>query len=402
MRRTAGLAIAVVALLAFATSAAAAMSGGHNPPTSKLESAFKVALLERVESEDGCYPPPPQLAAAIRRQARLEVDIAADFDSIRDSNIIHVIRRKARCGRVRLAIRAAAGLYVLNSARGPVHIKGRSGEPDRKARAAGRGPLRALTLTEDASVLMSADEKRRITIRCPRGRFPLGGGMIGNPPPAPDGEGVYPHSYERLGAQRGFHVTAVLVDPSPESTAPHEVTIQVVCGLGIVPTHSPRKTVFTRPGETKTAVARCPPRSYLFSGGFQRTNFTTPSTTAGGNFVTESRAIGARAWRVTGHAIGWEGGELTAIAHCARTRRPPLSEVTGWSPLPAGEAATATTPPCPRGRRLTAGGFSLNESVNAFIAAGWINRDRTWSATGFGYLGPSPGGITAYGYCLLA
>jgi hypothetical protein len=400
MRRTAVLAVAIVALFAFSTIAAA--RGGHNPPTKKLERAFKVALLERVQSEDGCYPPPAALAAEIRHEARLEVDLAADFDSIDEANIVHVIRRRARCGRVRMALRAEAGLYVLNSARGPVYVKGRSGELSREERAAGRGPVRALTLTTDIATLTRADEKKRITIRCPRGRFPLGGGMVAAPPPAPDGEGVYPHSYERLGAQRGFHVTAVLVDPSPAITAPREVTIQVVCGLGLVPTDSPRRTVFTMPGETKSVVARCPPRSHLFSGGFQRTNFTTPSTTAGGNFVTESRAIGPRSWRVTGHAIGSDGGELTAIAHCAKTRRPPLVEVGGTSPLPGGEAAAATTPPCPQGRRLVAGGFSLNGSVNAFFAGGSINRDGTWSATGFGYLGPSPGGLTAYGYCLRA
>ena len=46
---------------------------------------------------------------------------------------------------------------------------------------------------------------------CPGGKTvtPLGGGMSTSPEPGPDGEGVYPHSYERLGAQRGFHVTPV-------------------------------------------------------------------------------------------------------------------------------------------------------------------------------------------------
>jgi hypothetical protein len=48
---------------------------------------------------------------------------------------------------------------------------------------------------------------------------------------------------------------------------------------------------------------------------------------------------------------------------------------------------------------LTAGGFSFNGSRDAFFAAGWIHSDDTWSATGFGYLGPAPA-LTAYGYCL--
>lgn len=393
------LILTIAGLLVF-PAGATAIRAGHNVPTKKLEAAFKVALLERVESQDGCYPPPVPLAAEIRRAARLEVDVAADFNSIRRSNVVYVIRRNARCNRVRLALRAQAGLYVLNSAVGPVYVKGRRSEREQKALAAGRGPLRALTLTSSSSWLTQPDEVERLIVRCPGRGFPLGGGMIGSPPPGPDGEGVYPHSYERLGVQRGFHVTPVLIDPSPGDTAPRQVTIQVLCGRGLVPTDSPRETTFVRPGETKAAIARCPGRTYLFSGGFQRTNFETPFQADGGNFVTESRAVGPKAWRVTGHAVGSVGGELTAIAHCVRTKRPLLSEVAGWTPLPAGQAATATTPPCPQGRRLTTGGFSFNGSQDAFFAGSSFNVDGTWSATGFGYLGSAPGGLTAYGYCL--
>jgi hypothetical protein len=44
--------------------------------------------------------------------------------------------------------------------------------------------------------------------------------MRTDPPPGPDGEGVYPHSYERLGVLHGWHVTAALIDPSPSRTTP--------------------------------------------------------------------------------------------------------------------------------------------------------------------------------------
>jgi hypothetical protein len=261
--------------------------------------------------------------------------------------------------------------------------------------AGDRGPLRALTLATKTFQMTRPDEIRRLVIRCPGKTFPLGGGMKATPPPGPDGEGVYPRAYERLGAQRGWHVSPVLIDPSPGSTTPRQVTLQVVCGRGLVPTSSPRKTVFVSPGQTKTAVARCRGRSYLFSGGFQRTTLST----SGGDYITESRAIGPKAWRVTGHAFGKFGGELTAIAYCGKRKRPLLTEVSASVPLPAGAFATATTPPCPPGRRLTAGGFSANGSQDIFFADGAVNPDGTWSASGFGYFGPAPG-LTAYGYCL--
>ena len=52
-------------------------------------------------------------------------------------------------------------------------------------------------------------------------------------------------------------------------------------------------------------------------GGFNRTNFDG----TGGNYITESRADGPRAWRVTGSAFGGSGGgELTAIAYCVKRK----------------------------------------------------------------------------------
>jgi hypothetical protein len=152
-----------------------------------------------------------------------------------------------------------------------------------------------------------------------------------------------------------------------------------------------------RSGQTKTAVARCPGGRQLFSGGFQRNNWIS----TGGSYVTESRAIGTKAWSVTGHAFALWGGELTAIAYCAKDKSLPLTEVSASTPITFGASATATTPTCPAGRTLTAGGFSANGSQNAFFGDGSLDRNGTWSATGYGYFGPVPS-FTAYGYCLKA
>ncbi|MGH2984349.1 MAG: hypothetical protein ACRDK5_08855 [Solirubrobacterales bacterium] len=76
-----------------------------------------------------------------------------------------------------------------------------------------------------------------------------------------------------------------------------------------------------------------------------------------------------------------------------------FTEVSASTTVDGGLSATATTPPCPPGLELTAGGFSFNGSQQAFFADGSINFDGTWSATGFGYFGQAPT-LTAYGYCL--
>jgi len=57
--------VILIALLAGTGSAQARGGAGHNPATKKLEDAFKIALYVRSVSDDGCYPPAPQLAKLI-------------------------------------------------------------------------------------------------------------------------------------------------------------------------------------------------------------------------------------------------------------------------------------------------------------------------------------------------
>jgi hypothetical protein len=392
----------VAGLLVCATNAAAAGptahqgagGAGHNVQTERLEAAFKIALFERAGSADGCYTSPSRLAAAIRNGTGLEIALAGGFKAVKRQNVVHLVKSAINCNRVVLALLSGRKLFVLDSARGPVYVRGQN-----KRRAGAEpgqaGPLRALSMVSKSASMTTPDEVQRVTVLCPPKTYPMGGGMSASPAPGPDGEGIYPHSYERLGVQRGWHVNPVMIDPSPGSTTQRRVTVQVICAKGLVPTSAPHKTAFLKPGQTKTLTARCPKGSYLFSGGFQRTDVRTP----GGDYVTESRAVGTRAWRVSGRAFGLFGGELTAIAHCVTSKRPLITEVSASNPLPAGQFAQATTPACPKGRRLTAGGFSANGSHEIFFADGIFNANGTWTASGFGYFGPAPK-LTAFGYCL--
>jgi hypothetical protein len=264
---------------------------------------------------------------------------------------------------------------------------------------AGAAPVavaaKSVTMQTKTFRLSRPDEKQRLGVGCPGRTWPLGGGMTSNPPPGRDGEGAYPHSYERLGVQQGWHTTAVLFDPTPASTQARDVTLQVACGRRRGHVTPPHKTVYVHPGQTRTAIASCPGRRHLFSGGFQRTDFIT----TGGNFITSSHAISGKSWAVTGHAFGQFGGELTAIAYCLRAKHELLSEVSASTTVASSNLATATTPTCPPGRRLTAGGFSTFPSGAALFTNGMINPDGSWSASAYGYFGPAAN-LTAYGYCL--
>lgn len=390
-------AVAILALALAVSPAALGRGGaGHNDPTKKLEDAFKIALYVRSVSTDGCYPPARPLATKIAETKRgLKVRVANGLGGVRRRNIVFILRHGSNCNKVMMALRASSGLYVLNSAQGTIRVQGRRGP---RVVPGIPGPPRSLRLVSKTFKMSAPDQLTRLEVFCPGGRYPIGGGMTVNQPPGLDGEGIYPHSFERLGAQRGFHISEVLYDSNWASTTPRNITIQAVCAHGQIPQNpTPHKTVFILPGQTKSAIARCPNGQQLITGGFQRTNFASD----GGNYVTESRAVGSRAWKVSGSAfIGsgtTGGGELTAIAYCSGSKKRILTEVSSaQAPVAQGANGSATTPKCPGNLRLTTTGFAL-DSGNAFYAGNSINNDDTTTANAFGYFGPA--GITAYGYC---
>jgi hypothetical protein len=397
--RRAALPLSLTAVIAAALVLSATAFGtraGFNLPTKRLEGAYKFALQDRRFDRKGCYAPPAKLAKILTKATGHKVGVARNTNSLIVLNRVYVLKQGTNCNRLRMALRAVGGIYVLDSTRGTVRIQGHKGAPTPGLART----LRNLTLAARSYNLNKPDTAPRLEVLCPLGTSPVGGGMIQNPDVGPDGEGVYPHSYERLGAQLGFHISAVVLDPGGGHTTMREVRVQALCGRGVIPaTPTPHKTVWIRSGQTKTVTAHCPKGQFLVSGGFQRTNFRGD----GGNYITESRADGPRAWTVTGSAYSAYGppgqGELTAIAYCARMKTPLLSEVVS-SPVPVGDhgSATATTPECPAGERLITGGFSTNGSSDGFFYDGRFNQNGTWSASEYGFFGPIAG-LTAYGYC---
>jgi hypothetical protein len=393
----------VTAVLACAQPACGALlQGGYDEATDKLEEGFKIVASERIASDDECYPGPDEIAALLRRKMGIEVVVAPSLGAVQGFDLVNVISEGTECNRLVLAIRAGAKgrVFVLDSDYGPVYVEGNTGLSV-ESLALASGPLRDLTGASKAFRMTYPEENARFTVSCPSGTSPLGGGMFNATPLGPDGEGLYPHSYERLGVQRGFHVTPTYVDPSRASTPSRRGLLQVICGRGLTPTASPHETTFVRRGRTGTVTARCPDGTRLFSGGFQRTNFTTPGVpyrgvVYGGNYITESRAVG-NAWRVSAGAVDKDGGELTAIAYCGDDPSLPLSIVSAKAAVGDQEIATAATPRCPRGRALIAGGFSFGGSRNALFAQGYFTRRGTWAATAYGWFGSAE--LTAYGYC---
>jgi hypothetical protein len=383
------------------------VQGGYDEATGKLEGGFKVMSIKRVFSEDECYPGPNEVATTLRQELHTEVVVAPNLDSVQGTNLINVIADQTNCDRLVLALRAGRKqrIFVLDSDYGPVYLAGHKASAGKK-QAGGGGPLRNLSSATKEFRMRDPDGTSRLEVLCPDGAQPLGGGFFNATPLGKDGEGVYSHSYERLGAQGGFHDTATLVDPKQKATETHRVVLQVVCGRGLVPSASPHATTYVHRHETASVTAHCPEGTVIFSGGFQRTNFTTPGVKRygghiyGGDYITESRADGTDGWTVSGGATGENGGELTAIAYCGRDSSLPIKEVSSEVSVGEGRAASATTPSCPDGYTLISGGFSFNGSHDALFANGYFTRAGTWAATGYGWFGSA--NLTAYGYCAQA
>lgn len=410
MKKTLPLLLALAGLFVCAEPASATptgvVQGGYDEATGKLEGGFKIMAIKRVFSKDECYPGPNDVATVLRQDLKTEVVVGPNLNSVQGTNLINVIANETTCDRLVLALRAGTKqrIFVLDSDYGPVYL---AGEKDKagKNQAGAAGPLRDLTSTSKEFRMREADGTSRLEVLCPDGDQPMGGGFFNATPLGKDGEGVYSHSYERLGAQGGFHDTATLVSPSQKPTK-RSVLLQVVCGQGLVPTASPHATTYVHRHETASVTAHCPKDTQIFSGGFQRTNFTTPGVKRfgghiyGGDYITESRADGTDGWTVSGGATGENGGELTAIAYCGDDSSLPIKEVSTEVSVGEGKAASATTPSCPDGYALISGGFSFGDSHNALFADGYFTRAGTWAATGYGWFGSA--NLTAYGYCAQA
>jgi hypothetical protein len=385
---TAALAVGLVA-----SSTAGAARPGFNLATQRLEGAYKFALQDRRFDPQGCYAPPKELAGILTSATGRTVGVSRGTGGLRVVNRVYVLRSGSNCNRLRMALRAVGGTYVLDSHLGSVRIQGRKGQ----ATPGVASRIRNVNLQTATFNLNKPDTAPRLEVLCPRGKQPIGGGMIQTPGVGADGEGIYPHSYERLGAQLGFHVSVVVLDPSPGNTTSRQVTVQTVCQKGVIPaTPVPHKTVWVKTGQTKTVTARCPKGQFLVSGGFQRTNFRSD----GGDYITESRAASSKAWTVSGSAYGPTGqGELTAIAYCSRMKKPMLTEVSSSpAPVAANGLGSSTTPSCPKGKRLVAGGFSSGGSRNAFFAEGTMNSNGSFTSRSYGFFGPVAS-LTSYGYC---
>ena len=291
--------------------------------------------------------------------------------------------------RVRRDLFVIAGLVLL--ALTIAATREPAGAPAKKSKV--RSPGKLVVATQGYT-LDTVDDRTRMTVGCPGGKEPYGGGFLTSPPPGNDGQGIYPNSYERLGQQSGYHITAALINPNGTQVVPRNLTLQVICGKKIGKISDPHVVEQLGPGDgAKTLVAKCPKKQSLIGGGYQRSN----GVTSGGVMTTESHRTSARTWQVVANDPGGIAGEAVSIGYCVRSKKPVISELSGSVTIESHQTATATTPRCPGGRLVFAGFSAPPSGAIRFLGEGF-NPNGSSSATGYNSGGPAT--LTAYSYCL--
>ena len=204
----------------------------------------------------------------------------------------------------------------------------------------------------------------------PGGRYPIGGGMTVNLPPGPDGEGVHPHSVRAAGSPARLpHLRgAVRRRPGRDDSAEHLGPGGLRSWPDPPEPHATKDRV--RPARSDEVGDRpCPKGQQLITGGFQRTNFARRRR------QLHHRVSGRRNKYLEGDGERLHrprhqpaAGPAHAIAYCARSNKRILTEVASApAPVAQGANASATTPGCPGGLRLTSHRLHA-DSRNAFYA----------------------------------
>jgi hypothetical protein len=265
--------------------------------------------------------------------------------------------------------------------------------PAKKSKAKVRNPGH-LVLGTQSYTLDKVDDRTRMTVSCPGSKEPYGGGFLTSPLPA-EGQGIYPNSYERLGAQSGYHITGNLINPVKAPVVPRTLTLQVICGKKIGPISSPHTFKQLGPGDGPVALtAKCPKNQSLIGGGYQQTNGVTDA----GVMATESHRTSNRTWQVVAHDPGGFAGTAVAIGYCVRSKKSLITEVAGTVTISQRGTLAATTPPCPAGRQLVFSGFSAPPDGSIrFLGEGFTPEGGTTAA---GFNSGAPATLTAYSYCL--
>jgi hypothetical protein len=153
-----------------------------------------------------------------------------------------------------------------------------------------------------------------------------------------------------------------------------------------------------------SATATCPAKTTALGGGFSSS--PTPVATSPGSafpYFWSNHRANPTSWFAALSNVGTVSRTVTSYAYCAAGLK--VAETTAPVSLPASETtvngATATTPPCPKGKALLGGGFDntpATESSAIALLTGFSPANGSWKLETLNFRDAS-GAITSFAYC---
>ncbi len=157
-------------------------------------------------------------------------------------------------------------------------------------------------------------------------------------------------------------------------------------------------------GAQVSATATCPGKTKALGGGFSSS--PTPSAISPGSafpYFWSNYRTSPTTWIAALSNVGDVARTATSYAYCAAGLK--IAETTAGVPLPASgptvASATATSPPCPKGKALLGGGFNNTPAAEGGAIAlltGSSAANGTWQL-GTLNLFNVPGAISSSAYC---
>jgi hypothetical protein len=273
-----------------------------------------------------------------------------------------------------------------------------SAEAKKKRKRAGLGPV--VTVSAAGNAVTGVGQASIATARCPKGAQAIGGGFslssdkLAVVQSYRSGRRTWQVAAQRnVFASSGGAATATAYAYCRRTTR----AVKDVTGTASLPSGV---------GGIRSASAACPKGSRLVGGGFHSTFGAFQY-----GFAAESLSTAPRTWAIT--MINTTSGSptITAHAYCIKAiGATSILAATTSSPTPALASASATSPPCPAGKRkrrpkrfLGGGGFS--SPVNQGFPTDFpiLTESRigpgAWVATAVHYGVNTPFTVTSQGVC---
>jgi hypothetical protein len=211
----------------------------------------------------------------------------------------------------------------------------------------GLGPV--VTRSASASAT-SINQHVEATATCPKGRKAVGGGFSASAGPGGDVLLVY---RSVMSGQRSWNAAAASISSSPQV-----LTVTVHCRRVKRRIVDATAIATTQPADLSgaTAEASCPGKKQrLIGGGFASDVGTSPDKLA---IVSVSRRTGS-SWSYAATNGTPDARILTSHAYCVKGVKSPVTvEQTNTQSVPGHGDLSTSSPACPKGRRLSGGGFA--------------------------------------------